>query len=192
MKADPEATLVTVEEPGMGRLEIFALKPEASVLEALLREIFSEHWDKVQFGPLIQGAAWEIEASGPPQKIGLHDGYLTVDFGHWHFHICIGEHRGTRHDPVPPELAAHRRTSRAEFYRMINREGTPDSWGLRLFNGRDEQQITIFLPNPFLSAEMKFQKPDWTRLALWDHLRRKYLGLAPEARDRSGSRMIHP
>jgi hypothetical protein len=180
-----------IDEKGMGRLEIFAVEPSEAVLLELLTEIFSDHWDKVQFGPLIQGAAWEIQAAGPPEKIGMLDGYLTVDFGNWHFHICIGEHKGTRYHPVDAELAAHRRTSRAEFYRLINSDGTPDSWGLRLLNGKDEQQITVFLPNPFLSAQMKFQEPDWSRLTLWDHLRRKYLGLEPEDRDRSGRRMIH-
>jgi hypothetical protein len=175
----------------MGRLEIFALEPAEAVLLALLKEIFTEHWDKVQFGPLIQGAVWEIQAAGPPEKVSMLDGYLTVDFGSWHFHICIGEHKGSRYKPTSPELAAHRHTARAEFYRVINKDGTPDSWGLRLFNGQDEQQLTVFLPNPFLSAEMKPQKPDWSRLALWDHLRRKYLGLEPETKDRSGKRMIH-
>jgi hypothetical protein len=103
----------------------------------------------------------------------------------------IGKHKGSRFNPTDPELAAQRHTSRAEFYRVINKDGTPDSWGLRLFNGKDEQQITVFLPNPFLSNEMKPQKPDWSRLALWDHLRQEYLGLAPEEKDRSGRRMIH-
>lgn len=180
-----------VKEKGMGVLEIFPVDTSEAVLLELLQEIFTEHWNKVQFGPLIQGAAWEIQAAGPPETVGMLDGYLTVDFGNWHFHICIGEHKGTRYHPVDPELAAHRRTSRAEFYRKINSDGTPDSWGLRLFNGKDEQQITVFLPNPFLSDEMKIQKPDWSRLALWNHLRQKYLGLAPEEKDQSGTRFIH-
>jgi hypothetical protein len=180
-----------VNEAGMGVVEIFPLEPSETVLFDLLNEIFTEYWAKVQFGPMIQGAVWEIQAQAPPEKVKTFDGYLTVDFGSWHFHICIGEHKGTRYNPVDPELAAHRRTSRAEFYRVINKDGTPDSWGLRLFNGKDEQQITVFLPNPFLSDEMKPQKPDWSRLALWDHLRQKYLDLEPEEKDRSGRRMIH-
>lgn len=39
---------------------------------------------------------------------------------------------------------------------------------------------------------MQFLKqPDWSRLALWDELRRKYLGLEPDPRDRSGKTMFH-
>ena len=181
----------TVDEPGMGRLEIFPLEPTEAVLQQLLKEIFTEHWDKVQFGPLIQGAVWEIRATKSPEKIGMFDGYLTVDFGNWHFHVCIGEHKGTKTNPATPDLAAHRRTARAEFYRVINADGTPDSWGLRLFNGKDEQQITVFLPNPFLSGELLLQQPDWSKLALWDDLRHRYLGLQPDQKDRSGRRMIH-
>ncbi|HEV8308193.1 MAG TPA: hypothetical protein VGW35_11045 [Methylomirabilota bacterium] len=143
--------------------------------------------------PLIQGAAWELTATGPPTRIGMQDGYLTVDFGPTgHFHLCIGERRGEPGNPTPPELAAHRRTKRAELYRRINREGTPDSWGLRLFNGKDEPQITVLFPNPFLTGKLGVRTPDWSALALWDRVRRQYLGLDPDPRDRSGQRMIHP
>ena len=94
----------------------------------------------------------------------MQDGYLTVDCGVWHFHLCIGPHRGSAAAPVDPDLARHRRTARAEFFRRINDDGCPDVWGVRLFNGADEQQITILLPNPFLSPEMKtLAAPDWSR-----------------------------
>ena len=76
------------------------------------------------------------------------DGYATVDFRDWHFHICIGKHEG-----ATPELAKVRQTSRAELYRQLNREGEPTSWGLRLFNGAGEQQITVLLPHPFLTDD---------------------------------------
>ena len=32
------------------------------------------------------------------------DGYLTVDLGTWHFHLCIGEHRATTAAPLPDGL----------------------------------------------------------------------------------------
>lgn len=182
----------TVDERGNGTLEIFPIEPTEAVLLALFTELFTDHWDKIHFGPLIQGAVFEIKADAPPHKIGMLDGYLTVDFGTWHFHLCIGEHKGTKRNPCPPDLAQHRRTARAEFYRRLNPDGTVGSWGFRTFNGHDEQQITIFLPNPFLSDEMKFLKqPDWSRLALWDDLRRRYLGLEPDPKDRSGKTMFH-
>jgi len=181
-----------VEEKGNGTLEIFPLAPEEATLLALFTDLFTNHWQQIYFGPLIQGAVFEIRITEPPEHIGMLDGYLTVDFGTWHFHICIGEHRGSRTHPVDPELAHHRRTSRAELYRRINVEGTPDSWGLRLFNGHDEQQITVFFPNPFLSDDMEYLKePDWSRLALWDKLRKQYLGLDPDPQDRSARRFIH-
>lgn len=182
----------TVEEPGNGTLELFPIEPSEDMLLAVFTDMFENHWDKIYFGSLIQGAVFEIKATEPPHEIGLLDGYLTVDFGAWHFHVCIGEHKGTKRNPCPPDLAHHRRTSRAEFYRRLNPDGTVGSWGFRTFNGKDEQQITIFLPNPFLSDEMKFLKqPDWSRLALWDQLRQRYLGLAPDPKDRSGKTMFH-
>jgi len=181
-----------VEEPGNGTLEIFPLEPEESVLTTLMTELFRDHWDKIHFGPLIQGSVFEIKVTQPPQRIGMLDGYLTVDFGVWHFHLCIGKHKGSKQKPVDPELARHRRTGRAEFYRRLNPDGTVGSWGLRLFNGKGENQIYIFFPNPFLTDDMKFRKePDWSRLALWDDLRQRYLELPPDPKDRSGKTMYH-
>ena len=106
---------------------------------------------------------------------------------------CIGEHKGTRASPVSPELAHHRRTARAELYRRISRDGSPVSWGLRLFNGKGEQQITVLLPNPFLDGDDKILRtPDWSRLDLWDRLRAEWLGLGePDPLDRSGKGFRH-
>lgn len=191
MLAQPLAPRI-VKEPGNGTLELFPLEPSEAVLMALFTDIFENHWDKIYFGSLIQGAVFEIKATTPPHEIGLLDGYLTVDFGPWHFHVCIGEHKGTARNPCPPDLAHHRRTSRAEFYRRFNPDGTVGSWGFRTFNGKDEQQITIFLPNPFLSEEMKpLKQPNWSCLELWDDLRKRYLGLDPDPKDRSGTRLVH-
>ena len=187
----PAAKMRVVEEEGMGLLEIFALPTEEADLLALFTEIFTEHWEHVRFGTLIQGSVFEIAAPNAPHKISMMDGYLTVDFGAWHFHLCIGPHRGSKGHPVAPGLALHRRTARAELYRIVA-EGAPVSWGLRLFNGAGEQQITVMLPNPFLSDHGILREPDWSRLLLWDRLRARYLQLAePDPRDRSAKAFIH-
>ena len=184
--------MYTVKEPGLGTVEIFPLPTDEETLRGLLGEVFTDHWSQIRFGPMIQGSAWEIAVGGPPEKMAMLDGYLTVDFGTWHFHLCIGEHRGSPGHPVDPELARHRRTSRAELYRLLTDEGWPTSWGIRLFNGAGEEQISVLLPNPFLSDAMELlDEPDWKRLALWDHLRRRWLGLEPDPRDRSGTRFVH-
>ena len=65
-------------------------------------------------------------------------------------------------------------------------------WGRRRL--RQEQQITILLPNPFLSpdGEKVLTVPDWSRLALWDELRAKWAGAAePDPFDRSAPRFRH-
>jgi hypothetical protein len=65
---------------------------------------------------------------------------------------------------------------------------------MRLFNGKGEQQITVLLPNPFLDEDDRFLKePDWSRLALWDKLRGRWLGLTePDPVDRSANRPSQP
>jgi hypothetical protein len=181
-------------DPDGASVEIFPLPTDEATLEELLRDLFEQHWDKITFGPLIQGAAWEIRAPHAPTHIGMLDGYLTVAFGPSHFHLCIGPHRGPSSNPTPEALARHRRTARAELYRRLDKSGAPVSWGLRLFNGGGEQQVTILLPNPFLSAdgEKVLKAPEWSRLGLWDRLRARWLGLTePDPSDRSGRGFSH-
>jgi hypothetical protein len=182
-----------IDEDG-ATVEVFPLPTDPKSLESLLRDLFARHWQDITFGPIIQGAAWELKAAAPPEKIRMFDGYLTVTFGVPHFHICIGEHKGPHNNPVSPALAAHRRTGRAEMYRRLSRAGSPNSWGIRLLNGKGEQQITILLPNPFLHPETDkiLKVPDWSRLALWDQLRAQWFNLPePDPFDRSGRGFRH-
>lgn len=177
------------EEFGNGRVESFPLPTDRDFLFGLLKDIFENHWEEIVFGPLVQGAVFEIRVADAPHRVRMADGYLTVDFGFWHFHLCIGVNKGPARAPTSPDLAAHRRTARAEFYRILNDgDNTPRSWGLRLFNGGGEQQITIFLPSPFHADDRMLKEPDWSRLNLWDSLRERYLGIGPDPIDRAGPR----
>lgn len=188
----PGAASRRIIEPDGAALDVFSLPLDTASLEELFRDLFEHHWREIVFGPIIQGAAWEIHADRAPTRIRLLDGYLTVAFGVTHFHVCIGENKGSRARPTSPELAKLRRTSRAELYRRRNTSCVPMSWGLQLFNGAGEQQITVLLPNPFLDAvtDKVLKEPDWSRLALWDKLRARWFGLHdPDPADRSASRL---
>jgi hypothetical protein len=178
-------------EPDGTLLDVFPLPTDRASLEELLCDLFENHWREIVFGPLIEGAAWEMRADAPPTRVGFLDGYLTIAFGVPHFHICIGETKGMRNNPTPPEVAQRRRTARAELYRRMRRSCVPMSWALRLYNGAGEQQITVLLPNPFLDRDTdRFRpEPDWSRLALWDKLRARWFGLEePDPIDRSATR----
>ena len=70
--------LRTVEEPGMGTVQIFALDTGEETLRRLLTEIFEDHWQEVQFGTMIQGSVFEITAPKAPVHISMLDGYMTV------------------------------------------------------------------------------------------------------------------
>lgn len=71
-------TLVEVD----GRTEeVWPLPLERDALFALFHELFDEHWDKLTWGPLIPGAAYELKCPGKPERVSLSElGYLTV---HW-------------------------------------------------------------------------------------------------------------
>ena len=136
----------------------------------LLAELFSQHWAEITFGPIIEGSAWEIRLTTAP-TLTMRDGYLTVDTGPWHFHLCVGEHRGA----PTPEQAVIRRVARAAFFHTDGGSCVPGSWGLRLWNGLGEQMITVFFPNPWLDDEQRrTREPRWEKLALWESLRRRY------------------
>jgi hypothetical protein len=191
---NPETQPRRVVEPDGATVDTFPLPADEASLETLLRHLFETHWPSITFGPLIQGAAWEIRAPHSPTHIGMLDGYLTVAFGASHFHICIGPTHGPHHAPTPAALARHRRTARAELYRRLDGSGSPVSWGLRLFNGAGEQQLTVLLPNPFLSPEgdKPIKQPDWSRLKLWDELRMRWTGATgPDPADRTGRGFTH-
>jgi hypothetical protein len=139
-------------------------------IERLLTEIFTEHWTQVTVGPLIEGAAYEIRFTVAP-KVSMLDGYLTVDPGDWHFHLCVNDHVGN----PSAELARLRRVARASFFRMLGGSCSPTTWGLRLWNGRGEQMITVLFPNPYYDAEWRpLSEPDWSKTRLWKELKARF------------------
>lgn len=171
-----ETRTIIEPNPDGHLIEYTDFEPDAARLEALLRELFEQHWRVLVFGYCIQGAVFELQATQAP-RLSLLDGYLTVDVGSGHMHLCIGMHRGSAANPTPPAIAAWRRVGRAALFRSINREQAPVSWGLRLWNGRAEQMLTVFFPNPYYDAGMRRQRPEWGKLELWNELRVRFLGL---------------
>jgi hypothetical protein len=139
-------------------------------IERLLTELLRDHWAEITIGPLIEGAAWEIRFPSPP-RLSMLDGYLTVDTGPWHFHLCVNDHAGA----PTPERAAGRRVARAVFYRESDNACVPTSWGLRLWNRHGEQMVTVLFPNPYFDADGgMLAEPRWERVRLWEDLRHRY------------------
>lgn len=148
-------------------------EPSADAMDKLTKVLFEQHWRDVVVGPCIEGAVFEVRFSEAP-KLSTLDGYLTVNLGPWHFHLCIAEHRGNR----SLELRRKRQVARvALFETRGQRCGGGRSWGVRMWNGFGEQMTTVFLPNPRLSADFRpLREPNWERLKLWYELREQFLG----------------
>lgn len=139
-------------------------------IERLLTELFTTSWRDLTVGPIIQGAAWEIRFTAPP-RLSVLDGYLTVDTGAWHFHLCVTDTRAGGNET----LSRLRRVARAAFFRSLGGSCTPESLGLRLWNGRGEQMTTIFFPSPHLDdAQQRLRTPDPERRRLWEDFRQRY------------------
>ncbi len=184
----PEPSETEHREDGTLAREVWALPLEEAFLEAFLRDLFENHWQGIGLGPMIQGAAWEWKCPGAPTRIGLFDGYLTAMFGNGgHFHLCIGENRGSAANPTAPELRAHRRPSKAQIFRGFDRDAKPLTWGFEMWNGKGENGLTVFFPSPFLNDDDTLaDPPDFSRLAVWRAVSARWLGRAPEMLDEEG------
>jgi len=164
-----------------GSLTAFTSIPLApGVMRRLMDKLFVENWSHIVVGPCLQGAVFEIRFVQAPQ-VRYSDGYLTVDSGAWHFHLCVEEHKGSRSE----ELRRMRPVARAAFWEQRPHSPTNAcgcggrSWGLRFWNGYGEQMTSVFLPNPRLTDDMQILKqPDWSRLDLYYRLRAEFLGEA--------------
>ena len=166
---------MAVREREESTTEYHEVPVTGDAVERLLTELFTTHWDVITVGPIIEGAAYEIRFAQPP-RVTMLDGYLTVDTGAWHFHLCVNDHRGAPTD----ELARRRRVARAAFYVTRGESCVPGSWGLRLWNGAMEQMITVLFPNPYFDdASGVLEPPQWERTALWADYQRRYA--APES-----------
>jgi hypothetical protein len=157
-------------EPDGDATEYAEVSVTGDAVERLMLEVFGEHWAEITAGPVIEGAAYEIRFTARP-RLSMLDGYLTVDTGPWHFHLCVNDHGGA----PAPALARARRVARAAFFRSEGGSCVPGSWGLRLWNGRREQMITVYFPNPWLDDDgERVREPRWERTALWEALKRRY------------------
>jgi hypothetical protein len=170
MRAMPETSGAVVHEPDGTITRYAEVGVSGDTVERLLTEVFGEHWEVISAGPVIEGAAYEIRFTAAP-RLTMLDGYLTVDMGPWHFHLCVNDHRGA----ATPDLARLRRVARAAFFHTEGGPCAPGAWGLRLWNGHGEQMITVYFPNPWLDADdRRVREPRWERTALWEDLRRRY------------------
>ena len=152
---------------------------ETGTATRLCLDLLVDHWNEIVFGPCVEGAVFELKQKRRPVRISMLDGYLTIFFGNTgetHFHLCTDVHRGLGKQAVHSEVAHRRQCARIAFYREFGpKQCSPGSWGVRMWNGNDMQMCSFFLPNPFLDDQQKSQKPDWSRLDLWNELRRRYL-----------------
>ena len=172
-----------------GRKEdIWALPTDEQFLCDLFTDLFDNHYDKISWGPLLAGAAYELKCPGKPTKIDLSGGFLTVHWGNkGHFHLCLGAIKVPANRTDAEEIIATRKPGRAEFFRGLDRDGFPHSWGLRMFNGKNEPQIAVFFPNPYVTEfDQVIKDPDWTRIEMWEDFLPRYTGAALDGLDRQG------
>lgn len=172
--ADPRFDMIE-QHPDDTETAYAYFPPTEASLRALAQELFGTYWRSVVVGPCIEGAVFEIAFQSPPE-IRYADGYLTIDLGPWHFHLCVGPHKGSSSE----ELRQNRPVAKVAFFERRGKGCSGGrSWGLRMWNGYGEQMTTVFLPNPRISDDHQLLKaPDWSRLEAYYRLRSQFLGEA--------------
>src|SRR5258708_33042811 len=126
--------VVTKLEGGQRALQTWPLPLDEAFLEEFLTYLFKTYWDQIIFGPIIEGAAYELTCPREPSRISKFDGYLTVSFDGPHFHLCIGENKGSKDSPTPDDLNARRKPSKAEIFRRLFHAVAPISWSFAMQN----------------------------------------------------------
>ncbi len=180
-----EPEVVPAAPGGRGR-HIWAMPTDEAFLSAFLTDVFTNYWDRIIFGPIIDGAAYELACPREPSSAKVSGGYLTVSFGGPHFHICVGPTPGSASNPTPEETQRRRRPSQARIVRQLDQDGAPISWSFDMHNGEGIPMISIFFPSPFLVNHRIDGEPVWEQLDMWRDISARYLGREPEAFDASG------
>ena len=159
----------TLDEAGRVTEHVWAAPPDRTFLEPFLRSMFEEHGEQLIFGPVLPGAAFELRAPERPDKVEVEGGFMTVHWGRrGHFHLCV---EGPEGKPVAWSPGT------AEFYRTLDRKGLPTTWAFRLHTRGGDQQLTLFFPNPYVTDDDGLtDTPDWSRLALWNHVMETWIG----------------
>ena len=101
----------TIEQLDGTKTILSYFEPTDETMQELVKDLFERNWQRIVVGPCIQGAVFEVCFQQPP-KLSYLDGYLTVNLGPWHFHLCVGTHTGTSSE----ELRRKRPVAKIAFF----------------------------------------------------------------------------
>lgn len=170
-----------IERDASGRIRNhrWQLSTDTEFVHDFIADIFQRYWDRLIYGPILDGIAYELTCPCAPDRIELSGGYLTLGFGGPHFHMCIGP--GAWPDTPEGRL---RMPGSASIFRSIDNHGAPNSWGFELRNGAGAPMMSIYFDNPFLTGpDQLASTPEWERLTMWRDISKRYLGLEADPFD---------
>jgi len=155
------------------------LATDAAYLRHVLTDIFSRYWNRLTYGPILAGVAYEWTCPCPPDRFEYDAGYLTIGFGGPHFHLCLGPGAV----PDTPE-GRERMPGAAYLFRSLDEMGAPNSWGFELRDGAGRPMLSIYFDNPFLTGPDQIAaEPDFARLSMWRDVMLRHAGTAHDPFD---------
>jgi hypothetical protein len=177
-----EPNVIPANDGFTSAVQEWALPLEEAYLAEFIQYVFKNYWDQVNFGPLIEGASYEMTCAHAPTYFDLSNGFLTIACGTQHFHICVGTGGWPVGDTRPARLPG-----KAVIFRRLDMKGAPLTWGFELVNSAGTPMLTIHFSNPHADLGDKLLKPPrWENLAMWRDIAKRYLGREPEQFDETG------
>jgi hypothetical protein len=158
------------------------LPTDTDYLQSFLTDLFERYWNRVTYGPILDGIAYEWTCPAAPDRFELNAGYFTIGFNGPHFHLCLGP------GAVPDTPDGRKRMPGvARLFRSLDPRGCPNSWGFELKDGAGRALMSIYFDNPFLTGPDRLaEAPEWHRLSMWRDIMWRYTGTQPGSLDLGG------
>ncbi len=129
--AAPIPIRIERDAQGHEKRQRWDLPTDGDYLRMFLTDMFERYWDRIIFGPILDGIAYEWTCPRAPNRFEMQDGYLTIGFGGPHFHMCLAPGAW----PDTPE-GRERMPGAASIVRSLDPLGHPNSWAFEM-QGRE-------------------------------------------------------
>ena len=179
-------------EPDGTPVDVFALPTDAQSLEALLRDLFENHWSEIVFGPIIQGAAFEIHVD---RRADAHRPARRLSHRRFRAHAFPRLHRRDERPAQPADAAGARactgaRRARSCIAASRNMRANVLEPAAVQRRGRAAARRAVAQSLPSSGNGENSAGARLVAARLWDALRARWLGLA-RARS-AGSSALDP
>jgi len=165
-----EPSEVLLRSNGTLERQTWPLSTKPNDLAQLLTELFTQHWQAIEFGPLVAGANYCWRCPGAAKSIELTGSYFNASFSDGQFlQICIAGNRSTLIEQQRPEAP-----SQALLFKNFDSSERLVSCGFEIYNNAFEPMISIRFISQSVANNTHASSP-LSGLATWQVIYNKWL-----------------